>query len=165
MPWLHVPDALLGRFVAGDLHSDLHSDDAMAVANHLDDCAICQARVAALDPLAQAFASVDDPVTPPQLMAQVVEHALGQHQPTDTTIPAVGAGLAVAAMAVLVLTGAPGELLGGLQALGSAFGAVLRAVEIPVAVITPIWAAAAMFTFAAAAVATRRLELGRAAWR
>lgn len=159
MPWLHVPDALLASFAAGELDDD----QAVAVALHIDDCAACQARATAAEPLARAFASVGDPPVPAELVQVVLARASREAAPPGAVVPAVGAGLAAAALLVLVLTGAPGQLVDSFSVLLRATDAVLGAVELPVAVITPIWAAAAMFTFAAAAVMVRRLELGGAA--
>ena len=159
MPWLHVPEAMLARFVSGELDED----QAVQVALHVDDCPACRARAAAAEPLQAAFAAAVEVEPPAALMEAIVAQAATSSRGADTTTPVVVAGLAAAAVAVLVLAGAPGEVLAGLGGLASAFGAVLRAVELPVAAITPIWLAAAMFTFAAATMTARRLEVTGAA--
>ena len=67
----HVDDERLVAFVNGTL-----ADDAAAlVALHLDDCPACAARAATEEPLAVAFASVDDPVVPRGIAAEAVRLA------------------------------------------------------------------------------------------
>lgn len=161
MSWTHVPDALLARFVDGELETL----DAVKVAVHLDGCPACAARAAAAEPLGQAFASIDDPVPPPDLAPAIVAAALDPGAGLATRTPAVAAGLVAAGALIMVGLGAPAELWGGLQALAAAVGSVARTVDLPVGWITPIWATAAMFTFAAAAMTARRLEHGTSAWR
>ncbi|MCB9778097.1 MAG: hypothetical protein H6742_06005 [Alphaproteobacteria bacterium] len=161
--WIHLPDALVEDFVEGRL-SDL---DAVRVATHADDCAMCRNRLAAAEPLTSLFASCDEPDVPADLAARVIA-ALDAPPPAERPVaPGIAAGLAVAAIAVLVLLGSPGELVAGGQIVWQALGSTLRAVELPVALVTPVWMAAAMATFAAAAVTARRLEGGprQASWR
>ena len=57
---MHVHDDLLRRFVDGALDDEV----AASVAIHLDSCSRCATRAATLEPLALAFAAVDDPVAP-----------------------------------------------------------------------------------------------------
>ena len=156
MPWLHVPEPLLRRFVDGELSEP----EAVAVALHLDDCPACAGRALAAEPLAAAFASVADPVVPPQLLPDVQARLARDQAGPPASVPALVAGLSAAAVLVFVVLGAPGQLLAGISALLSAAGALLRAVEVPMSVVAPVWLAAAMLTFAAAAVTARRLELG-----
>lgn len=162
MSWTHLPDDVLARFVAGDLDTL----ESVRVALHLDECPACAARASAAEPLAQAFASLDDPLPPLDLAPAVVERALAQRpRPERTPAPLVAGGLLVAALAVLVLLGAPGELWARAHTILAAAGSVARSTDLPVGLVTPIWAAAAMFTFAAAAMTGRRLEQGARAWR
>lgn len=64
----HVDPVLLARFVAGEL-----GDHAAAqVALHLDDCSACANLAREADPLARAFASVDDPDVPAGLVQAVL---------------------------------------------------------------------------------------------
>ena len=161
MPWLHVPDAMLSRFVAGELDDD----SAGQVALHLDDCPHCRARVEVADPVHALLAAAPVPEAPPALIHAVVQRARRPAVGADTTTPVLVVGLAAAAAAVFVLAGAPGELAAGLASVWAAMGAVLRAVELPVAVITPVWLAAAVLVFAAAAVTARRIDRGGVAWR
>jgi anti-sigma factor RsiW len=69
----HVPDDLLASFVDGDV------DDQVAthIAEHLDECPACATRAATMEPLASAFAAIDDPEPPTGLIEAVlaeVEH-------------------------------------------------------------------------------------------
>jgi anti-sigma factor RsiW len=155
-PWLHPPDELLRRFLQGELEEG----PAVAVALHLDDCPACQARRDGLDPLADALAALPPPEPPAELIAEVVERALAR-EPTrrvGALVPALGSGMAVAAALVFALGGGPGALFADLGALGSAALALLDVVELPVALLTPVWAAVAILAFAAAAMTARRLE-------
>ncbi|MCK6506387.1 zf-HC2 domain-containing protein, partial [Myxococcota bacterium] len=154
MPWLHVPEAMLTRFLAGELDDEA----AGQVGLHLDDCPHCRGRVEAVDPLTRLLASAPVPEVPPALARAVVARARRPDAASDTTTPVVVVGLAAAAIAVFALAGAPGELLSSLASLGSAAAALARAVELPVAFVTPVWLAAAVLTFAAAAVTARRLD-------
>jgi len=160
MPWLHVPEALLRRFVAGELPEE----DAITVALHVDDCPACAGRALAAEPMAMAFSAAlsqdTDLVLPPKLLPEIRSRLAREAAGPPASVPALVAGLSAAALLLFLLLGAPGELLAGLSALAAASGAVLRAVELPVSLVTPVWLAAAMLTFAAAAVTARRLELG-----
>ena len=68
----HPSEALLRRFATGEL------DEALAVelALHLDDCPRCSTQAHALDELGAAFASVDDPELPPDLLATILDETL-----------------------------------------------------------------------------------------
>lgn len=161
MPWLHVPDALLASFVRGALPDD----EATTVALHIDDCGACQARATNAEPLAQAFASVDEPALPPDLVAGVLAQVDAGGRRLGTIVPAAGLGLAAAAVLVLLLVGDPSSLLSGVGALLGAAEAILRAVDVPLALITPVWFAAAALSLAGAAITTRRLEGQETLWR
>ena len=64
----HVPDDLLMSFVEGDISEEL----AIHIGLHLDGCPQCSARAVNMDPLATAFASIDDPIPPPDLAEHVI---------------------------------------------------------------------------------------------
>lgn len=161
MPWLHVPEEMLARFLAAELDDDA----AGQVALHLDDCPHCRARIELADPLSRLLAAAPVPEPPPALVRAVVARARRPTAGSDTTVPVLVVGLAVAAAAVFLVAGAPVELAGNLSSLLSALTASLRVVDLPVAVITPVWLAAAVLTFAAAAVTARRLDGAGVAWR
>lgn len=138
MTWVHPPHSLLAAFAAGEVSDD----DAVAVALHLDECPACAAVATGLDPLAAAFASVDDPVVPDTLEADVLAAAA---RPQEAAGPRsvellVAAGLLSAAASVLVVLGAPGQLLVGGVALAGALaataGSLAAAVGPPVATAT-----------------------------
>ncbi len=155
MSWTHLHDSLLLRFVDGRLDDQ----EAVEVARHLDDCPACAARATAAEPLAQAFASVDDPDLPQDLVTTIVATARQRPAVAFPREPAVAAGLAAVAGLVFLGLGAPTELAATLGLLGDALGTVLRTVDLPLAIVTPFWAAAAMFTFAVAGMTARRFEL------
>jgi len=123
----HPPDELLGRFAGGDLTAD----EAVRVALHLDDCPLCAGRAVALDPLAPAFASVDDPPVPEDLEDAVLAAASRPLGGVVSPWP-VAAALLAAAAALLVVGGDPaglvasgGHLAGAVQVAGSLVGARL----------------------------------------
>ncbi len=110
--------------------------EAVRIALHLDDCPACAARAAAAEPLAHVFASDDAPAVPADLVAAVLVAVDAPEAPREaprfrhTAEVAVASSLLVAAFALLVLLGAPGELLvGGLALVGAlaATGASLAA--------------------------------------
>ncbi len=80
----HPSETLLRRFAEGEL------DEALAVelALHLDDCPRCSTQVHAMDELASAYASVEDPLMPEGLVAQVLEATLDL--PIETGAPELG---------------------------------------------------------------------------
>ncbi len=157
-PWLHPPDELLLPFAQAELDEDL----AVQVALHLDDCPACQLRLEHLDPLSAALAAAPQPEPPAALLQQAVDRALDRstHRRFGPLVPALGSGMAVAATLVFVLGGGPRELLADLAALGSAALALLDVVELPLALLTPVWAAGAILALAAAAMTSRQLEQG-----
>ncbi|MFT4627622.1 MAG: putative anti-sigma-YlaC factor YlaD [Myxococcota bacterium] len=93
----HVPEDLLAAFVEADVSEQL----AVHIAEHLDSCPACNARAANLEPLASAFAAVDDPALPSDLVASILAAAA---RPEPAPLLEVGLGaslLAIAAMLVL----------------------------------------------------------------
>jgi Anti-sigma factor len=119
--WAHPPHALLAAFAAGELDDA----EAVSVALHLDECPACAAAATGLDPLSAAFASVDDPPVPDDLEAAVLAAAsrpAGAPGPRSLQL-LVAAGLLSAAASLLVVLGAPGQLLVGSVALAGALAA------------------------------------------
>ncbi len=105
MSGIHVPEALLQRFVIGDVEERV----AIEIARHIDGCGLCATRATALEPLSAAFASVDDPETPPGLVESVLAHV--DHRPRAAPEPAIAAGLMALAFLLLLAGGAPAELV------------------------------------------------------
>ena len=68
----HVPEDLLAAFVEGEMGEQL----AIHIAEHIDACPRCATRAAGLEPLAAAFAAVEDPVTPEDLVSAVLAEAV-----------------------------------------------------------------------------------------
>ncbi len=103
----HVGDDLLRRFVEGDLELAAATD----VAVHLDACARCAAQAAVTDPLASAWASVDDPVVPEDLTGRIEAAVLAeQSQRPRSQAPSeiwVATGLMAAAALLFVALGDP----------------------------------------------------------
>jgi anti-sigma factor RsiW len=102
----HLTDPLVQDFIDGDL------TDAVAVqlAEHLDHCPHCSARVAHAEPLAAAFAEVQDPPLPEGLIDAILVRAANQSAPVGGFFrkrPEVwaAAGLLAAAALLLGLTG------------------------------------------------------------
>lgn len=155
-PWLHPPDKLLISFV----QAEVEEGPAIQVALHLDECPSCRARLQSLDPLSAALAAAPQPEPPAQLIEQTVERALARSVAgrVGPMVPALGSSMAVAAALVFVLGGGPRAMFADMGALSSAALAVLDVVELPVALLTPVWAAGAILALAAAAVTSRRLE-------
>lgn len=122
----HVPEDLLGAFVLGDVDDDL----AVHIAEHLDACPACATRAAGLEPLALAFAAVDDPV-PPDLVDAVLAE-VGSARRADAAprlapeVP-VGASLLAAALALAAAFGGPLAGLEGVRLLPQLAVSVARA--------------------------------------
>ena len=141
MTWSHPPSALLAAFATGVL-DEAQEDEGIRVALHLDDCPACAAQAASLDPMAHVFASVDAPVVPEDLAAAVLSAAdaptvrLDTRRFRHTAELAVAASLLVAAFALFVMLGAPGELLVGGVALAGALAAT--AVSLAASVASPV---------------------------
>ena len=125
---MHVHDDLLRRFVDGALDDEV----AASVAIHLDSCSRCATRAATLEPLALAFAAVDDPIVPAELPHDILTaiHA----PPVPVIEPTLGAelglalALAAAAALLVVITGdGPALMVDAAAAMGgasAAFGAL-----------------------------------------
>lgn len=120
----HVTDAVIAAFADGALDDDT----AAAVALHLDDCPACAARAVAAEPLAAAFAAVDDPRVPSTLALAAIREAT-LPAPTRAALPAtptapvelvVGSAL-IAAATLVAWTG------GDVAASAARFARVVRA--------------------------------------
>lgn len=97
----HVSQPILERFVAGDLETD----EAVEVATHIDDCVSCANRAIALEPLAAAFAAVEDPEVPEGLPAAILAEL--QRPGLPLVELGVGSGMLLAAALLLYLVDGP----------------------------------------------------------
>lgn len=165
MTWLHVPSDLLDAFVQGDVSEE----DAVRVALHVDDCAACQARAVAADPLATTLASASKLSLPDSLVQGLAGSVMADLERrasvASPVTPVAGIGLVAAAALVLLTLGDSSGALIQLQTLWHAALAVLRAVDIPLSVVTPVWLVAAVIAIGGAGLASWRLEQGLSPWR
>lgn len=116
----HVPNDLLDAFVDGDVSEQV----AIHIAEHLDRCPGCATRAASLEPLHPAFASLDDPPVPPDLVASVLE-AVNAEEPAPVVELAVGAVLLLSAALLAAATQHPVTVLADLSAVVRASQALL----------------------------------------
>jgi anti-sigma factor RsiW len=145
-PDRHVPEDLLVAFVEGDVDENL----AVHVAQHLDECVACATRAVALEPLAAAFAAVEDPIAPDDLPDAIL--AVAERPERGPTVEiAVGATLLLAAAGLAVVGGDPvaavvdlGRMVDALSRVG---GHVIPGVQ-PVVVGAMAVAMVALFVFA-----------------
>lgn len=114
----HVPDDLLAAFVDGEVEERV----AVHIAEHLDTCPACATRAATMEPLAAAFAAIDDPVVPPDLVSAVLAAAEEPERGPSTEL--VIGGTLMAAAALLTLLG--GGALDAFVAIGMWFDALGR---------------------------------------
>lgn len=123
----HPNDGFLLSFAEGTL--DDH--EAVAVALHIDECALCRNHCAALDPMTGAYLSVDDPLVPAGLMADLRRAPPPLAHPGSGPEPAIAALLMGSSLVVLLLLGKPQELLGtsleARTALAALFGGLWTA--------------------------------------
>jgi len=134
----HVPADLLAAFVEGDVGEHV----AAHIAEHIDGCPRCATQAAAMEPLAKAFASMDDPPVPDDLVDAVLAE-LHQTEPAPVVELAVGGGLLGSAGVLAIVTQHPVTLLADV-------GAVLGATE---AIIRSMAAGLSPFTYLAATMA------------
>jgi hypothetical protein len=81
------------------------------VALHIDDCATCSNRAIALDPLASAFAAIEEPAIP-QALNDRLRFALTYAPPAQPEwIAAGGVALLAAAAVLLTVLGDPSGLM------------------------------------------------------
>ncbi|MCB9759386.1 MAG: hypothetical protein H6739_06060 [Alphaproteobacteria bacterium] len=124
----HITDDLLRRFVEGYLDEPV----AVAVAEHLDGCPLCCTRAAAAEPLSQAFAAVDDPVCPPDLVDDILAalEAPTPERPLPRAELLAASALLSAAALLLFGLGDPAGLLAelalGMSATATALGVVFE---------------------------------------
>ena len=128
----HVPEDLLSSFVEGDVSEQL----AIHIAEHLDVCPACNAHATMLEPLASAFAAVEDPLPPEDLAAAALLEASQPARVVRTELW-VGPALLAAAAAIVLVAGDPlalavkvGVLAEAVSAVGGALGATLSATPI-----------------------------------
>lgn len=157
----HITEDLLKRFVDGDVDEAV----AIAVGRHLDDCARCATHAASIEPLAAAFASLDDPFVPPDLADQVVEawhrsQAYHHEVRTPATELVASSILLSIAAALLLLLGDPAGLVAELIVAGTGLvtaGSILMGRLLS----TPGWALAlAAMAFLTCLVAAWRIGRG-----
>lgn len=97
----HLDEEVLLAFVHGQLGEHL----AVHAAEHLDACPACANRALLLDPLQRAFASCDDPQSPEDLIAAILEAARPEPHASASSWADLVLGfgsLAIAAVLVLV---------------------------------------------------------------
>ncbi len=111
----HVSKELLREFVLGEVSEQT----AVQVALHIDACPACSAVAVSLEPLAAAFAAVEDPELPPGFFAAVLEEA-ARPAATPMLEVAVGAALLFASVVIVALFGSP-------VAMAADFGVVMHA--------------------------------------
>ncbi|MCO4743283.1 MAG: zf-HC2 domain-containing protein [Proteobacteria bacterium] len=98
----HVPEDLLTAFVDGDIEEGL----ALHIAEHLDICPACATHAATIEPLAFAFAAVEDPELPRSLVLDVLREA-DAPEAAPLTEMTLGLGLLAAAGVTFALFGDP----------------------------------------------------------
>lgn len=165
MSWEHPPEALLQRFVDGDL-GEQH---AVSVALHIDDCPECAARAVALDPMSPAFAAATEPAIPADLTDGILDIARQRQAPGPE--PAIAVGLITLSALVLFIGGdIAGLFVRGAATLSAAvtvLGATLSQVGLPtmptaIPVISPAtWALLASVMLVMSVASVRRMEARR----
>jgi anti-sigma factor RsiW len=132
----HIPEDMLRAFVEGDLGDQIGAH----IAEHLDACAACATRAAALDPLARAFATARDPQTPPELFARILKK-LDEPERAPAHEIAVGAALLLAALLLAAVFGSPmtaamqtGAVLDAFATLGRGLGKGLASYQLAIVV-------------------------------
>lgn len=92
----HLSEALLARFVAGRMDEA----EAVAVAVHVDDCAVCCARAARAEFLSRVLEAVPVPVAPADLVQRVLFEA-ERPEPAPVAEVAIGVGLLLLAVVLM----------------------------------------------------------------
>jgi len=151
----HVPDPLMQQFVDGEVDDSV----AVAVALHLDACPACATRAAALEPLASVFASSEDPRVPVGLVESIAVAARAAERPGPE--PALAAGLMGLALCLLLLGGAPTEMLASSATMMSASFTVVGALLDHTGTLAPVWLLSASLATGVAFVVARNLEQAR----
>jgi anti-sigma factor RsiW len=150
----HVPDTLMQQFVDGDVDDKV----AVAVALHLDACPACATRAAALEPLAAVFAASEDPRVPVGLVESIAVAVRTTEGPGPE--PALAAGLMGLALCLLLLGGAPTEILASSATMASASLTVVGALVGQVGTLAAVWLLSATLATGAFVVA-RNLDHAR----
>ena len=151
----HVPDTLMQQFVAGEVDDNV----AVAVALHLDACPACATRAAALEPLASVFAASEDPRVPVGLVESIAVAVRTAERPGPE--PALAAALMGLALCLLLLGGAPTEMLASSATMVSASFTVIGALLSQTGTLAPVWLVFASVTTGVAFVVARNLEQAR----
>ena len=151
----HVPDALMQQFVEGEVDDSV----AVAVALHLDACPACATRAAALEPLGSVFAASEDPRVPVGLVESIAVAARAAERPGPE--PALAAGLMGLALCLLLLGGAPTEMLASSATMMSASFTVVGALLDQTGTLAPVWLLSASLVTGVAFVVARNLEQAR----
>lgn len=151
----HVPDPLMQQFVDGDVDDSV----AVAVALHLDACPACATRAAALEPLAAVFAASEDPRVPVGLVESIAVAVRTAERPGPE--PALAAALMGLALCLLLLGGAPTEMLASSATMMSASFTVVGALLDQTGALAPVWLVSASLATGAAFVVARNLEQAR----
>ncbi|MBX2801209.1 MAG: hypothetical protein KTR31_26255 [Myxococcales bacterium] len=127
----HVPEDLLQSFVEGDVGEQL----AIHIAEHIDECPSCATRATGMEPLAAAFAAMEDPVAPREL-AHTVLAELRQPERVPVLEIGVGVGLLLCSAAMALALQSPLALaadfavaLNAVSALGRGLGATLGSLQ------------------------------------
>ena len=151
----HVPDALMQQFVEGEVDDSV----AVAVALHLDACPACATRAAALEPMASVFAASEDPSVPVGLVEAIAVAVRAADRPGPE--PALAAGLMGLALCLLLLGGAPTEMLASSATMMSASFTVVGALLDHTGTLAPVWLLSASLATGVAFVVARNLEQAR----
>ena len=155
MSGLHVPDATLAAFAAGDIDETA----AVEVARHLDGCSRCATRCSALDPLQPLYAASEDPPVPSDLAQDIVAAWAAPHPRAPE--PAIAAGLLALSLVVALLAAGPTEgalaLITAIRAALTALSALASPALLPLPLVTVTLAIA----LASCTLYPRSLELHR----
>ena len=152
----HVPEDLLSAFVEGEVGEQL----SVHIAGHLDECPACATQAAGMEPLASAFAAMDDPVPPDELVALILEE-FDKPEPIPVVEIALGFGLLAAAAAAAATLQSPlgmaiefGVAIDALATLGSALITGLGASSSALLTLTTLLALGGCFATARLAALT-----------
>jgi hypothetical protein len=143
----HIDPTLLARFASGEVGPDL----AVEIALHVDDCPACAAIATGADPLAAAYASLDDAPLPDGLLDGILAADVGPLPASGGPEPWVAAALVMAAAVAAAIGTHPGDLITHswmvLKALGAGASALLSVTSVS-------WPLAAVAAACALALAT-----------
>lgn len=125
----HPSEDMLAAFVEGDLGEHV----AIQIAEHIDACPLCAARVVALEPLAGAFARMPDPEVPEDLVASILAAAEAPDEleaPSSTPEIAAGLGFLLAAAGLAATSGEVLSWLSRAAVLAEATHSAARALQV-----------------------------------